>query len=130
MSSPDTIYVAVTDPTTVLTGKFLGDYAAALFVLILVVLGLLSTHLRPVGAPPVPFSAIITHATEDGIPSLLAIGLTGTIIALAVTRIPIPQFLTQAFLIVIGYYFGQQIRKSRTPSDEGTSHQTKKPDPA
>ncbi len=107
----DTVFVMVRDSTTALTGDILRDYAAAWYVLVLVVLALVSTHLRPIGAEATPFSKIITRATDDGVPSLLAIALTGTIIALAVTRIAIPPFLSQAFLIVVGYYFGQQARK-------------------
>jgi hypothetical protein len=105
----------VHDTLATLSGNVVADYAAAWFMLIIVVLGLGFTLLRPKGSDPTPLSQILQRATQDGVPSLLAIALTATVIALAVTRVPINPFLSQAYLVVIGYYFGQRAGASTKP---------------
>jgi hypothetical protein len=115
MDPTDTLNIALPKSAPGLTGNFVQDYAAAIFTLLLVLTAMTFTHFKR-ASTPAPFARMMLRAT-NGVPSLLAIGLTSTIITLAITRTPIPQFLEQAFLVVIGYYFGQAGKQSPAEAD-------------
>jgi len=63
------------------------------------------TRPRELRGDELPIARIFKKILDD-IPSLLAFAITAAIILMALTNTVIPDILSKAFLLVIGFYFG------------------------